>query len=244
MLPVTLDVARLTIVLVGSGAAVRRRLAALDAADARALRVFADDPSLDLAAAAGDRLRRHLPTPDELAGARLVLIAGLPRDLSEHLAAAARAQGALVHVEDMAALCDVHMPAVVRRGALSVAISTGGRSPGLAQLLKGWLELRLDARWGQWLDELAAQRARWRAAGLAMAEVGRRTAAFVQARGWLRGAAPTPHPNLPPQGGKESGGASGEIVLPPPLRGRVGEGGIARTDAQPPGTVPFGKLAQ
>jgi hypothetical protein len=80
------------------------------------------------------------------------------------------------------------MPAVVRRGALSVAISTSGRSPGLARLLKAVLEQWLDPRWGHWLDELAVQRARWRDAGFAMAEVGRRTAAWVQARGWLGGA--------------------------------------------------------
>jgi siroheme synthase (precorrin-2 oxidase/ferrochelatase) len=77
------------------------------------------------------------------------------------------------------------MPAVVRRGALSIAISTGGRSPGLARLLKVLLEPLIDARWGVWLEDLAAQRARWRAAGHAMAEVSRRTAGFVRAKGWL-----------------------------------------------------------
>jgi precorrin-2 dehydrogenase/sirohydrochlorin ferrochelatase len=247
MLPLTLDVDSLPIVLVGRGEAVRRRLAALDDAAARALRVFSDEPPDGLAATAGDRLRRHLPTANDLIGARLVLIAGLPRELSERLAIAARAHGALVNVEDIDALCDVHMPAVVRRGGLSVAISTGGRSPGLARLLKGVFEQLLDPRWGVWLDELAAHRVRWRGAGLAMAEVGRRTAALVLARGWLRlapvRAAPTPHPNLPPQGGKESDVASGAMILPPPLRGRGGEGGI-RIGAQPPGIVPFGSEAQ
>jgi len=187
MLPLTLDVERLPIILVGRGDAVWRRLAMLDEADARSLRVFSDEPSSGLAASAGDRLRRRLPTADDLAAARLVVIAGLPRELSEALAAAASARGALVNVEDVTALCDVHMPAVVRRGALSIAISTSGRSPGLARLLKGVLEQRLDPRWGRWLDELAAQRARWRDAGLAMTDVSRRTVAWVRGRGWLRG---------------------------------------------------------
>jgi precorrin-2 dehydrogenase/sirohydrochlorin ferrochelatase len=229
MLPLTLDVARLPIVLIGRGDAVRRRLAALDEADARSVRVFSDDPTPDVTASAGDRLRRHLPTQDDLAAARLVLIAGLPDALSERLAAAARARGALVNVEDVAALCDVHMPAVVRRGALTVAISTSGRSPGLARLLKGVFERLLDPRWGQWLDELAAQRARWRDAGLAMAEVGRRTAAWVLRHGWLGGfervrSDRTLHPNLPPRGGKEADFRSAATLPPPSLRGRVGEG--------------------
>lgn len=186
MLPLALDLARLPVALIGNGDAVLKRLALLDAAGAGALTVFSDAPPPGLAASAGDRLRRRLPDDSDLAGARLVLIGGLPIDLATSLAARARAAGALVNVEDCTALCDVQMPAVVRRGALTVAISTGGRSPGLAQLLKGVAERLLDARWGRWLDELAAQRARWRAAGLQMAEVSRRSAAYVRAQGWLR----------------------------------------------------------
>ncbi len=185
MLPLGLDVARLAVVLIGRGEAVVKRLALLDAAGARTLTVFSDAPSPPLATAAGDRLHRRLPESADFAGARLVLIAGLEIDRATELAGLARDAGALVNVEDRTALCDVQMPAVVRRGALTVAISTGGRSPGLAQLLKSVAERLLDARWGRWLDELAAQRARWRAAGHTMAEVSRRSAAFVRAQGWL-----------------------------------------------------------
>ncbi|MBV8167717.1 MAG: siroheme synthase [Alphaproteobacteria bacterium] len=185
MLPLGLDIARLSVVLVGRGEPVLKRLALLDAAGAGALTVFSDAPPPGLAAAAGERLHRRLADEGDLAGARLVLIAGLDLATSIALAEAARRAGALVNVEDRTALCDVQMPAVVRRGALTVAISTGGRSPGLAQLLKGVAERLLDARWGRWLEELAAQRARWRAAGLAMAEVRRRSGAYVRAQGWL-----------------------------------------------------------
>jgi precorrin-2 dehydrogenase/sirohydrochlorin ferrochelatase len=186
MLPLSLDVERLKVALIGRGEAVLRRLAALDEADAGALTVFSDQPPDGLAAAAGDRLRRDLPDGAALAGARLVLLAGLPSDLAARLARLASSSGALVHVEDEPALCDVHMPAIVRRGALSVAISTGGRSPGLARLIKAVFERLLDRRWGDWLEELAGQRARWRADGHAMAEISRRTAALAHRSGWLR----------------------------------------------------------
>jgi precorrin-2 dehydrogenase/sirohydrochlorin ferrochelatase len=222
MLPVSLDVERLPIALIGRGDAVLRRLAALDAADARALRVFCDAPPAGLTAAAGDRLRRRLPGGEDLDGVRLVVIAGLPDELSAQLAGLASARGALVNVEDATALCDVHMPAVVRRGALTVAISTGGRSPGLARLLKRVLEPLFDARWGIWLDQLAAQRARWRDAGFAMEEVSRRTAALVRGRGWLRRLEQTPVTTLEAEGG---------------------ERGDPRP-AQLPGIVPLGKVAQ
>jgi precorrin-2 dehydrogenase/sirohydrochlorin ferrochelatase len=216
MLPVSLDLTRLPIALVGRGDAVLKRLSLLDAAEAGALAVFSDAPPAGLAAAAGDRLHRYLPAADDVDGARLVLIAGLDPTAAATLAAMARRAGALVNVEDMTALCDVQMPAVVRRGALTVAISTGGRSPGLARLLKGVAERLLDARWASWLDELAAQRARWRAAGLAMAEVSRRSAAYVRAQGWLgRLERPARASTRPP--------------TPPP---------------QLPGTVPFGRPKQ
>lgn len=201
MLPLSLDVTALPVVLVGRGEPALKRLALLDEAGAGTLTVYCDDPADDLAARAGDRLRRRWPTADDLAGARLVLVAGLDDGVATELAALARAAGALVNVEDRTPLCDVQMPAVVRRGALTVAIATGGRSPGLARLLKGVAERLIDARWGSWLDELAAQRARWRAAGLAMAEVSRRSAAYVRAQGWLgrveRAAPKTPPTQLP-----------------------------------------------
>jgi precorrin-2 dehydrogenase/sirohydrochlorin ferrochelatase len=185
MLPMSLDIARVPVVLVGRGDAVARRLVLLDEAGATALAVFCDQPSAELARRAGDRLRRRLPNEDDFARAGLVMVAGLPATVSAAVVAAASTSGALLNVEDSPGLCDIHMPAIVRRGALTLAISTAGRSPGLARVLKRALEPLIDARWGRWLDELASDRARWRAAGHSMAEVSRRTAAVVRGRGWL-----------------------------------------------------------
>jgi precorrin-2 dehydrogenase/sirohydrochlorin ferrochelatase len=221
MLPLSLDVARLPVALVGRGAPAARRLALLDQAGAGALVVFSDQPSVELAARAGDRLRRRLPAAGDLAGRRLVMIAGLPDGVAEAVAEAATAAGALVNVEDAAALCDVHMPAIVRRGALTLAISTGGLSPGLAQLIKHALEPLIDARWGEWLGDLAARRARWRAAGLAMAEVAHRTAAFGREKGWLTRLEPSPFPR-------------GFAARAPSLSRNAGEGG-ERASAREPG---------
>src|SRR5271170_3264448 len=58
----------------------------------------------------------------------------------------------------------------------------------------------------------------------------------------------TPLPNLPPQGGKESDFANGTMCPPPPLWGRVGEGGVrgpcrAMTDHFETGTFAGTELA-
>ncbi|HTV90702.1 MAG TPA: NAD(P)-dependent oxidoreductase, partial [Stellaceae bacterium] len=77
MLPIAIDAARVRIVLVGNGDAARRRLALLDEAGAMRVQVFADAPGGDLAAAAGDRLRRRLPAAGEIADAQLAFLAAV-----------------------------------------------------------------------------------------------------------------------------------------------------------------------
>jgi precorrin-2 dehydrogenase/sirohydrochlorin ferrochelatase len=183
MLPIALDEARLRIALIGRGAAAVRRLGLLDAAGARDLAVFSDEPTQALADEAGDRLRRHLPDDAALAGFAIVYISDLPR--ADALAARARAAGALVNVEDDTALCDFHSPSIVRRGDLVLAISTGGRIPGLARALRQALEQLFDGRWAERIEQLADLRRRWREDGCTPQRVGALTEQLLARRGWL-----------------------------------------------------------
>jgi len=55
-------------------------------------------------------------------------------------------------------LCDFYYPAVVRRGALQIAISTTGASPALAQRLRKELEGRFGPEYEEWLASVGKAR--------------------------------------------------------------------------------------
>ena len=185
MLPITLDISEAHIVLAGNGPAVLRRLLYLEAGGVGCLTVYSPHPDPDLKAAAGDRLRERLPGDADINGAMLVFVAGLDYAPSETIAIAARRHGALVNVEDVIDLCDFHAPALVRRGDLVLSISTGGKSPGLARMMRSYLEDLIGPEWEERLDILARERAKWYADGLAGSEVSKRTHDLIERNGWL-----------------------------------------------------------
>ncbi len=86
-----------------------------------------------------------------LAGRNLVVVAVGDRVLGGTIAAEARARGIWVNVVDDPGNCDGIFPAMLRRGAMQVAISSGGVSPVLARLLKQQIEQMLP----EGLEELA-----------------------------------------------------------------------------------------
>jgi precorrin-2 dehydrogenase/sirohydrochlorin ferrochelatase len=70
----------------------------------------------------------------------------------------ARKHGVLCNVVDVPELCDFYYPAVVRRGALQIAISTTGESPALAQRLRKELAKRFGPEYAAWVKQLGTSR--------------------------------------------------------------------------------------
>jgi precorrin-2 dehydrogenase / sirohydrochlorin ferrochelatase len=81
----------------------------------------------------------------------------------------ARRRAILCNVVDDPAHCDFYYGAVVRRGELQIAISTGGHSPALAQRLRKKLEKEIGAEYEHWLEKLGDARKRLFAKSLAPA---------------------------------------------------------------------------
>lgn len=165
--PVVLCLAGRPCVVVGGGQVAARKVEGLLAARARVTVISPTlVPPLAARARAGRiRWRPRGYTPADLRGAFLALICTGHPALDARVAAEGRAARVWVNVADDPARCDFFLPAVVRRGPLTVAVGTGGASPALARRLREELEGWLDPSWGD-LAELAAEvRARLRAEG-------------------------------------------------------------------------------
>lgn len=187
MFPIALNLATIPVLLAGQGALLIKRLAYLDEDGAKHLRVFSDNPSPALRAAAGDRLTERLPAQDDIASASVILIAGLPREQAEKLAMQARHSGRLVNVEDINELCDFYFTANIRRGDLVIAVSTSGASPTLARKVRDFIAGRFGPEWEERVRELASLRLSLKAKGASMREVIDATEAHLKAKGWLVG---------------------------------------------------------
>lgn len=129
-------------VVVGGGSIAFRKVEALLEAGAK-VEVISPELVPGLQALAGSGLVSAIPRPymeGDLAGAFLVIAATDDPQINLRVCAEARRTGCLVNVVDDPAHCDFALPAVLRRGDLSIAISTGGASPALARRLRERLE--------------------------------------------------------------------------------------------------------
>lgn len=104
------------------------------------------------------RWRKREFRDSDLAGCFLVVAATSSRELHEKIFRLAKRRGVLCNVVDVPELCDFYYPAVVRRGPLQIAVSTGGASPALAQRLRKKLEAQFGPEYGDWVAELGKAR--------------------------------------------------------------------------------------
>ena len=96
--------------------------------------------------------------PADLEDAFLAIAAtGVP-EVNEGVFRESQHRGVLCNAVDEPERCHFYSPAVVRRGPLQIAISTGGLSPALAHRLRVELEEQFGPEYACWLSELGAKR--------------------------------------------------------------------------------------
>ena len=149
------------VVLVGGGAVAASKLDALLAAGAE-VTVVAPELRAGLERP-GVRLVRREFVPTDLDGAWLVISAA-PGRVNRAVAAAAEERRIFVNAVDDVACASAWLGGVVRKGEVTVAISTSGAAPALAGLLREALEAVLPDELPGWLELARALRLEHRAA--------------------------------------------------------------------------------
>jgi siroheme synthase-like protein len=158
--PILVDLAARPVVVVGGGPVAERKARGLLAAGA-AVRVVSPEVGAGLAAlAAGGELAVELRPyrQGDLAGAALAVAATDDAAVNRRVAEDGRAAGVLVNLVDDPDRGGFTVPAVLRRGDLTVAVATSGRTPGLAGALRRRLEDQFGPEWADLVDLLATDR--------------------------------------------------------------------------------------
>jgi uroporphyrin-III C-methyltransferase/precorrin-2 dehydrogenase/sirohydrochlorin ferrochelatase len=101
----------------------------------------------------------------------LVVAAATP-EVNAAVARAAESRRLLVNAVDDPPNASAYLGGVVRRGSATIAISTSGRAPALAGLLREGIEdvLPSNDELDAWFAEADALKRRWRSTGVPMAE--------------------------------------------------------------------------
>lgn len=162
LFPIFLKLEGRACLVVGAGTVGEGKIRSLIESGARVRAVAPEaTPAVEQWARAGKiRWQRRRFRTSDLAGVFLVVVATPSRQTNARIFRQAERRGVLANVVDDPPHCDFYCPAVVRRGPLQIAVSTEGRSPGLAQRLRRELEARVAPRFGDWVEEVGRQRRR------------------------------------------------------------------------------------
>jgi precorrin-2 dehydrogenase / sirohydrochlorin ferrochelatase len=165
--PICLDISGKRCVVVGGGNVAERKVERLLACGASVEVVGKElTPALQLLKGEGRIIHREVDfEEDRLAGAFLVIGATDDETVNGRVAQSARARGIPVNIVDDHARCDFILPSVVERGALVIAVSTGGKSPALAKKVRGELEAIYGAEYAILLEILGELREKVIASG-------------------------------------------------------------------------------
>lgn len=168
--PVFLDLHDVPVLVVGGGHVGARKAAGLAAAGAR-VRLVATTVSEHVDESEIDDLRLRSFQPDDLDGMRLVVTATGDERVDARVSAQARARGIWTNAADQPVDCEFILPAIARRGRVSVAVSTDGASPALARELRNVIDEFLTDEIGDLAETLAAERAAVQASGASTEDI-------------------------------------------------------------------------
>jgi uroporphyrin-III C-methyltransferase/precorrin-2 dehydrogenase/sirohydrochlorin ferrochelatase len=152
-------------VVVGAGPVAASKLAALRAAGAELVVVAPE--VCHAVATAGVPIERREFQPTDLDDAWFV-VAAAPPDVNRRVAEEAERRQLFVNAVDDPSNASVYLGGVVRRGGVTLGISTDGAAPALAGLLREALDALLPADLETWSERAHELRRSWRERAIPM----------------------------------------------------------------------------
>jgi uroporphyrin-III C-methyltransferase/precorrin-2 dehydrogenase/sirohydrochlorin ferrochelatase len=159
MYPVFLKLKGRRVLVVGGGAVAAGKLDAL-LAEGALVTVVAPEMVPELQRPDVEQRRREFEDAD-LDGVWWVVASGPPA-VNRRVQEAAERRHVFVNAVDDPGHATAYLGAVVRRGGVTIAISTDGRAPGLAGLLREAIEAMLPVDLERWLAAADEARRQWR----------------------------------------------------------------------------------
>lgn len=150
--PVLVSISEKLCVVVGGGAVAERKIKRLLAEKAR-VRIVSPEVTSLLAELARRQLcqwQQKNYTYGDLDGAFLVFAATDSPEVQKRIYEDAERQGILVNVIDNPKQCSFQVPATLQRGDLTLAVSTNGKSPAVAAMVRR----RLEKQYGPEFEQL------------------------------------------------------------------------------------------
>ncbi|MCP4456364.1 MAG: bifunctional precorrin-2 dehydrogenase/sirohydrochlorin ferrochelatase [Planctomycetes bacterium] len=160
--PIFIELRNRRVVIVGGGQVALRKAQALLETQCRLVVVAkaASAPLETLCSQSSAELILGPYRADYLGGAMLAVAATDQAQLNEQIYQDCQARQILCNVVDQPDLCDFHVPAMVTRGSLQIAVSTHGASPAFARQVRQHLESLYTEKHGEFLDLLRWARAK------------------------------------------------------------------------------------
>jgi len=158
--PIFIDVEDREVVIVGGGAVCARKAETMMRYGAKVTVVSPEFTSEIEAWAKGGRLRikRKEYEDADLEGASMVIASTDDESVNGRVARDSRRRKIPVNVVDVTHLCEFIVPAIVERGSIQLAVSTGGKSPALARTLKEDLQKFVGPEYPELNDLLGSLR--------------------------------------------------------------------------------------
>lgn len=154
-----LDLCERRVLVVGGGRVASSKLQALKAGGAAVTLVA--PYVIPEAVVPGIRIHRRNFRERDLDGVWFVIAAATPR-VNSQVARAATRRRIFVNAVDDPSNASAYLGGTIRRGHITLAISSGGRAPALVRLLREALEHILSDDLTRWLELAETEREQWK----------------------------------------------------------------------------------